>query len=36
MAGLIGMGVVAAIRFAQNTLLPKMGVSQRNSHILLI
>lgn len=35
-AGLIGMGVVAAIRFTQNTLLPKLGVSQRNAHLLFI
>ena len=35
-AGLIGMGVVAAIRFTQNTLLPKLGVSKRRSHILFI
>ncbi|KAK8808691.1 hypothetical protein WA588_004336 [Blastocystis sp. NMH] len=35
-SGLIGMGVVAAIRFTQNVLLPKMGVSQRNAHVLFI
>lgn len=35
-AGLIGMGVVAAIRFTQNTLLPKLGVSKRKSHVLFI
>lgn len=35
-SGLIGMGVVAAIRFTQNTLLPKLGVSQRKSHVLFI
>ena len=32
----IGMGVVAAIRFTQNTLLPKLGVSKRKSHVLFI
>ena len=35
-SGLIGMGVVAAIRFTQNTLLPKMGMSKRRSHVLFI
>ena len=35
-AGLIGVGVVTAIRFTQNTLLPKLKISKQKSHILLI
>ena len=35
-AGLIGAAAVAAIRFTQNTLLPKLGVSQRSSHLLFL
>ena len=31
-----GAAAVAAIRFTQNTLLPKLGVSQRSSHLLFL
>ena len=36
MAGIIGAGAIAAIRFTQNTLLPKLGVSNRRSHMLIL
>ena len=36
LTGLIGAAAVAAIRFTQNTLLPKLGVSQRSSHLLFL
>lgn len=35
-AGIIGAGAIAAIRFTQNTLLPKLGVSNRRSHMLIL
>ena len=36
MAGIIGAGVITAIRFTQNTILPKLGVSNRRAHMLIL
>lgn len=35
-AGIIGAGVITAIRFTQNTILPKLGVSNRRAHMLIL